>query len=335
MANPLNATFFAFRKREKSGVLTGASIAFFVLMLILFAAFAAAVFFLLGGPEFLAWYSQVMESAANGQTNTTLPPGGLNSVLLIVPLEFLFLFALCMLFAAYEAAAVRWMVQGETSKPFNLHFGADMWRAYGTYWAWFIYTILGWVGLFVLLFVVGLASGAAGDMGGLITFVACVGYILAWFYVTVRLSPATATSIGIGRFAPLKAWSVTRGRFWSLFGAYLLLTIVYVIAAIVLGSIFFGAFYAQIFSGLDWTAAQTDPEGFARSYEQASLAATQSLFSNPAAIALYVGGQVVMYAVALIFYLLWFGVESRAVIAAAEDGKIEGVSAASLAKTFQ
>ena len=39
MAEPLNATFFTFHKREKGGVLLGASVAFGVLMALLFIAF--------------------------------------------------------------------------------------------------------------------------------------------------------------------------------------------------------------------------------------------------------------------------------------------------------
>ena len=39
MANPLNATFFAFRKREKSGVLLRISVAFVIAMIVLVGAF--------------------------------------------------------------------------------------------------------------------------------------------------------------------------------------------------------------------------------------------------------------------------------------------------------
>jgi hypothetical protein len=322
MAERLDATFFAFRKREGGGVLLGSSIAFFVAMLVLFIAFGAAVFFLLGGSEFFGWYSGVMEAATRGETTTTMPPGGMSAILLILPLEFVFLFVLFILIAAYEAACVRWMVRGERSGALNLDFGHDMWRVYGTYWAWVLYVVLGWIGFFALTLALTLLTANVGAMGGLIAFVGALAYLIFWFYATVRLSPAAATSIGIGQFAPLKAWSVTRDRFWALFGAYFLLFILYIIVFMVAGSVFFGAYYAQILSGIDMSTAQTDPEAFFRSYEQAAMAATQSMFSSPAMIALYIGGQVVLYAIGLVFYVLWFGVESRAVQAALEEGKI-------------
>lgn len=323
MAGSLDATFFAFRKREGGGVLVGASIAYFVAILVLFVVFGGIVFFLLGGMEFFGWYSEVMASVSSGGTPPD-PPTGVNpsGMLLLFPLEFIFLFVFFVVIAAYESACVRWMVNGEKSGPLNLHFGADMWRVYGTYWVWLLYAIIGWVGFFVASAIAGFVSASVGDMGWVIGLVVGLGYMIAWFYTTVRLSPMAATSVGIGNFAPLKAWSATRGRFWALFGAYLLLFVVYIIAYIVIGSLFFGAFYAQILNGLDMSTIQSNPEGFAEAYQRASMAAIQNTFSTPAGIAMYVGGQIVFYAVALVFYVLWFGVESRAVQAALEEGKI-------------
>ncbi len=322
MAEPLNATFFAFRKREKSGVLMGASIGFAIAMIVLLVAFGAAAFFLLGGTEFFSYYTEVMEAAARGESSTTMPPNP-TGILLILPLELVWLFLLFVLLAAYEASSVRWMLRGEESAPFKLNFGADMWRVYGTYWAWLLYVVLGWVGFLIVVFIAGIAGGNAGAAGVWISFGICLAYFLAWFYATVRLSPASATSIGVGEFAPLKAWSVTRDRFWALFGSYLLIGIIYLVVYAILGAIFLGSFYSTIFSGLDWSVAQSDPTAFAQSYEQASMRAMQQMFGTPTGIALYVGGQIVLYAVALVFYLLWFGVEARAVQAALEEGKIE------------
>lgn len=328
MAERLDATFFAFRKRENGGVLLGASIVYFIALIVLFAVFGGIVFVTLGGMEFFTWYSDVMSAVSSGATPPD-PPSTINpaGMLMILPLEFIFLFVFFVVIAAYESACVRWMLNGEKSGPLNLHFGADMWRVYGTYWVWLLYSIVGMIGFFVVSAISGMVAVNLGDMGWIVALVIGLGYFFAWFYTTIRLSPMAATSIGVGQFAPFKAWRVTSGRFWALFGAYFLLFILYIIAFIVLGTVFFSAFYAQILSGLDLSQMQTDPTGFAESYNRASMAAIQNTFSTPAGIAMYVGGQVVFYAVALFFYVLWFGVESRAVQAALEEGKIEKAAA--------
>lgn len=322
MAEKLNATFFAFRKREKGGVLLGSSIAFAIAAIVLYAAIIGIGFMLVGGGDFVTWYGEATAAQARGEVYAEPPPNP-SGVLLMIPVGLVWLFLFFVLFAAYESACVRWMVRGEESGPLRLHFGADMWRVYGTYWAWLIFGLIGWVGFFVFAAISGFVAGSVGEFGPWIMFALMVAYLLAWFYANVRLSPASATSIGVGEFAPLKAWSVSRDRFWALFGSYLLLFVIYVVIVCVATGITLSSYYAQIFSGLDWTLAQTNPDAFMREYEQASLAATQQMFSNPVSIAIYIGSQVLGFAIALVFYTLWFGVESRAVQAALEEGKIE------------
>jgi hypothetical protein len=39
MANPLNATFYAFKKRERGGVLIGATLTYAVVMIVLFGIY--------------------------------------------------------------------------------------------------------------------------------------------------------------------------------------------------------------------------------------------------------------------------------------------------------
>lgn len=322
MAEKLDATFFAFRKREKSGVLTSSSIAYAVSFILLYAAFIGVAWMTVGGGEFMTWYNEAMAAQARGEVYAATPPNA-SGVLLLIPLGLVWMFLLFVLLAAYESACVRWMLRGDTSAPLQLHFGADMWRVYGTYWAWLLYVVLAWVGLAVTMMVGGIVAANIGEAGAWIVVGIIPVYLLAWLYATVRLSPASATSIGVGEFAPLKAWTVSRDRFWALFGSYLLLFVIYIVLICVVSGIALGSYYSQVFGGLDWTMAQANPEAFMREYEQASLRATQQMFSNPASIALYVGSQVLVFAVALVFYVLWFGVQARAVQAALEEGKVE------------
>lgn len=332
MAEPLNATFFAFKKRENGGVLLGASIAFVIALVLLLVAFGAAVWFALGGSDFLHWYSQVLGQAGKGAAPDA--PPNLAGIFWVFPIEFAFLFFYFILIAAYESACLRWMIRGERSGALQLCFGADMWRVYGTYWVWLLFFVLSGILFWIVMLVVGIAAGSAGDgknamMPGLAVMAACIVWVLAWITVAVRLAPAAATSVGIGEFAPLKAWSVSGGRFWALFGSFLLATLLYIIVGIVLGVVFFGAFYGAVFGQIDWSQATSDPVAFNRSYEQAMMQALHNQFSNPVAIATYFGGQVVMWALAIVFYLLLFGINARAVQAALEEGKVEKAAPAS------
>ncbi len=330
MAEPLNATFFAFRKREPGGALLGSSIAFAIAIIVMFAVFAAIAWFALGGSSFFEWYGSMMEAASKGEEPST--PPNMGAIFMIFPLEMIFAFVLCVLIAAYESACLRWMIHGERSGALNLHFGADMWRTYGTYWVWFLYFMLSWIAFWIALVVIGLTVGGsqAGSnpwaAGGVVSGF-CLLWALAWTYVATRLAPASATNIGIGNFAPLKAWRVSSGRFWALFGAFFLIWLLYVIVMLVLVGVTTGSFYASIFSQVDWSQAQTNPTAVEQQYQQASMRAMRDLLSNPLTIATYIGGQIVMYAVGVVFYLLFYGVNARAVQAALEEGKIERAAA--------
>src|SRR5690349_7003552 len=132
---PLHATFFAFQKRAKSGVLLGASVAYVVAAIVIggifFAINAATI-----GP-FIGWYAQVMQGIAAGNTAAAsqIPPPEGVAVLMLSLLPFMFFIYL--LLAAFEAGCLRWMIRGETGGLMGLTLGADTWRVYSSYWIWF------------------------------------------------------------------------------------------------------------------------------------------------------------------------------------------------------
>jgi hypothetical protein len=116
MAEPLNATFFAFKKRERGGVLTGASIAFAVLAIVLYAALLGFIWLVLGQNPL-----EMSQMAAQAQTDPEaiqrmMSPGNLAMMVLVY---LVFLFAIFVLLAAYEAACLRWMIRGETKGFFG------------------------------------------------------------------------------------------------------------------------------------------------------------------------------------------------------------------------
>jgi hypothetical protein len=326
----LNATFFALRKRETGGVLTGASIAFLICAIVLFAGFVALSWATLA--PFFTWYVGVISAANDPEAMAALgfPPG----LFEFIGLAFLWLFVVFVLYAAYEAACLRWLTRGETGGLFGLTLGADTWRVYLSYWVWLGIYMAGSTALsFVMMFVVfALAMGGAGgsmdgeQMGVSFILAMVVMYALyygALAYFAVRFAPAAATSVARGRFSFFDAWVVTRGRFWSLFGSFFLIYIMQFVAGLVLGIVALFLLFGSVFAGLDMSAAATNPEAFMSAY----MAALGQIFSNPTTIALFATYYIIATAIGLFFVVLMFGVNARAVQAALEEGKIKPAAA--------
>lgn len=316
----LNATFFAFRKREKSGVLLTATLAYIVMAVVLFAAFA----WLNWGAfqDYIAWMTALATQSKPGgdpSPEMMMPPA---SVMAVGPIWVLFQLVYYVLFAAYEAACLRWLVRGETGGLFGLSLGADTWRVYFTYWIWFFLIIA----YFIILFALGIGLGGAALFGaqgggaetlgsmGIAALLAGLLWVIGMIYFAVRFAPAAATSIAKRRFAFFDAWIVTKGRFWALFGSFLLLFVMYCVAYLIISVV---ASFAMV-GGM--------------------MGATQDLGSDPTPeqiFAVFASPQVwaplaIIYGVAIVGAFLWmiamFGVNARAAQAALEEGKIQAAA---------
>lgn len=319
MAEPLNATFFAFRKREQRGVLVRAALGFAIGLVILMAVFGVALWQVLAPA--LAWYGDLMSAGGDTAAVEALPPPP-SALFLMFPAQFLFLFAFFVLFASFEAACHRWMIRGEAGGGLlGLRFGADTWRVYGVYWVWLLLAIALYVGFLVVFLVLIGSLSAAGDPGavGLISVAAFLVLLAAVAYLCVRFAPAAATSVARQRFSFFEAWAVTRGRFWAILGAFLLLGLLNVAVSIVASSVAFGVFFGGAFAGVDFAAAASDPNVFVKAYVEA----LEKIFQSPAMLAMIAVYYICASAVSLVFYTLFFGVNARAAQAALEEGKIE------------
>ncbi len=309
----LNATMFAFKKRDRSGVLTSATIAYVVAFLLMFAVFGALNW--QGVRDYVVWtatLAQNTDAAYDPSSTAYMPPA---SVMALAPAYLLFMFVYYLLFAAYEAACLKWMIHGEVSGPFGLSLGADTWRVWSGYWIWFllligIYFGLGIVAIIFMgsMFAIGATSdsSAAGSIFIILPIVIIAVLLLVVFFA-VRFAPAAATSIARKRFAFFEAWAVTKGRFWELLGSYVLLWVMYVVAALVLTvgiGIALGVTAASTMSGAD------------------SDQAIEAAMASPATL-IPIG---VIYLLIIIAAFLWllamFGVNARAAALALEEGKI-------------
>lgn len=314
----LNATFFAFRKRERNGVLTTTTIAYVVICIVTFGLFGALNFGAV--VDYMNWLQSV--SASADPTTGALPPDAMTppaSIIALAPMLFLFQLFYYVIAAAYEAACLRWMIRGETGGVFGFSFGADTWRTYFTYWIWFFLMLGFGIVFFVVaggfigsLFAIG-ASGGDTSGGGalyLIVPIVLVLVVLALLYVAVRLAPAAATSVARQRFAFFDAWKVTKGRFWGLFGAFFLLFVMYCVGAVLLSAIGGVAVGMGAMSQASTIGSEPTPEQM------------MAVFSQPQVLIPLLLTYGVMIIGAFVFMVALFGINARAAALALEEGKI-------------
>lgn len=330
MAEPLNATFFAFRKREKSGVLTQAALGYAIVMIIVsigfFAAFASSL------APLVQWYSAMLSAAASNDTAAVESLGFPPSLGMFFLGSLVWMFVIFVAFAAFEAACLRWLVRGESGGGLlGLNFGADTWRVYSGYWIWFL-LYMAFSMVMGILFGVLIGGAAFGMMaatnGGdgssalgalaLMPIFYLIQYGLMIFFA-VRLAPANATSIARKKFAFFDAWKVTRGRFWALLGAFALLFVIYFVAII----IFYIVMFATVLTPMLPLLSQmgTNPEQLAGAEGQILQAYVQA-FSQPQTWVIMGVLYLLLTVVAMVFYVASFGVNARAAQAALEEGKI-------------
>lgn len=313
----LNATFFAFRKREKAALLP-TTLAFAVIVLAMGAVFTALNW--QAFVDYMNWVASISASNANSAAagvppsmDAMMPP---QSVMSIMPAYFLFLLGYYILLAAYEAACLRWMIHGETGGLFGLSLGADTWRVYFSYWIWFLLLIAFYI---VCAIVAGgaMASVFMGMQGGgepspaavIIPLVLGLLVVLALIYFSVRLAPAAATSVARRKFAFFDAWKVSKGRFWGLLGAFVLLFLMFMVFVIAV-EVAFGVMVGMTAMN---SVGQTEPQ----SAEEAFRA-----FATPQYMAGIVALIVAITIASFLFYIALFGVNARAASLALEEGKI-------------
>jgi hypothetical protein len=285
MTAPLKATFFALRRRERGGVLTRATLVHGLLLLALFVLFAV-----------LVWAIRPT-SDAGGDLSMSVGVYGLQITAGFVVLAFFN----AVVTASYEAACLRWLIRGETAGFGGFSLGGDTWRIYAGYWIWFAIAFVIWI---VALLSAGLLLATlnllnTGDGAPYEAWGGMVLWTLATSPLAIRMSAGNAVSVAKKKFAYFESWKVSRGRFWALFGSFLIAWLIWIV---VLVALFVGAAF------LVFVVSSDQPE---------TADPTNVMMSGSTLLAIGAAN------LALAF--LSAGVNARAVIAAAEEAKIEGV----------
>ncbi len=323
---PLKATFYAFRNRGESGVLTRTTLAFAVLALALGVVFFA-LFWNAIQPLF-AWYAQVIQASINNDAAAIQAAG--------FPMEFfsvffgilLWTFPFYILCAAYEAGCLRWMIHGEKAGFFGLSLGAPTWRVWSVYWMWLLLNLAFSLVMSILMgvFFGALVLSTGGDATATLAatpILSIVQYGLM-IYFAVRLAPAAAVTVARRKFAFFDAWVVTKHRFLPLLGSFVVLCILYGVVSIALGVAAFG--YVLGPAAISNVAAAA---GDAPRLTEAMMQALQTYIaalSEPRTWLVLGAIQLVSSVIAVLFYLACYGVNARAAQAAIEEGKVKAAA---------
>lgn len=303
----VQAGLHAFRRRERRFVLTGATIGYLIGVCLIGAAFVAAAWPALSG--LISWYASVFHAASNGGSPPQPEPA---MFLAVAPWYGGYILVTLLWMSVYEAACLRWMVRGETGGVLGLSLNGDTLRVFFTYVLWFVLWLVFCVavGLFYgALIAVNAAAPALRILMMVLGALAPLGLISLLLWVSVRLSPAAATSVARQKFAFFGAWGVTRGRFWDLLGAFFIILAIYIAVS----------FTAQALVRIPMTQAMYPV--MTQAMHDADFASLISrlgeAFSSPLIAGVLAGYIVVSLVLSCVMRLAWFGV--NAYVVAAKD----------------
>jgi hypothetical protein len=137
------------------------------------------------------------------------------------------------------AAMIRSVLRPADDRFGFMRLGADEIRQMALAGLTFLVFMGAYIAMVFALVILGIVVGLIARLaGGLIVFLGVIGVIGALALLGVRLSLAPALTFDTGRIDLFGSWALTRGRFWPLFGTYLLafamIVIVYLLGLLVI-----------------------------------------------------------------------------------------------------
>lgn len=162
-------------------------------------------------------------------------------------------------------ASMRSVLRPDAGGIAFLRLGMDELRTLGLLLLFFIggFVLFFAASLVIGLFIGGLAASSESvALTGILSLLVGLVVVGAVIFLVVRFSLAFPLTLHRGAFVVGEAWTRSRGHFWKLFGAGLVVSLIGLVASIAINMVAAGGYFADIL------AAAGDPEATARAAEQ-------------------------------------------------------------------
>jgi hypothetical protein len=226
--SPSDAALEGFRlTREKPlAVLVWAAIR------IVFSVASLALLFGLGGETF-----EKFVALENGPAKAS-PELALPMVQQLMPAVSIVALVSLVFYAVIYTAVLRAILRPADRRFAYLRLSMDEARQFGL-------AVIGFLLFLAYIFVASIVSGlligvssALGPAGAVVQIVVILALVAAFVYPLVRLSLAPAMTFADGRITLFRSLPVTKGQFWSVFGAYVLALVLTVVVCLLAAVVF-------------------------------------------------------------------------------------------------
>jgi hypothetical protein len=175
----------------------------------------------------------------------------------VMPIYLLLIIGLLFYVSIVSASAYRAVIAPETGGPLYLSFGPSELRLFLLGIIFFVFALVG----YLLIAIVGAIIGGGGAMlgqaiggvaGGAVTALAIVAAVIVCvglaFFLMVKFSLAAPATVARRELVVFRSWGLTRGKFWTLLGGYVLnfaiLVVIYMIYVAALAAISLGGSFS-------------------------------------------------------------------------------------------
>ena len=177
----------------------------------------------------LSFQQQASANAAIGIKTPPYLPGEWFGLLFLCNLVFLLLLVIAF------AAVVRAITRSPGDRFAYLRLGMDELRLIGLGIGLAITALVAETIAILALMLVGVVVGlvAGKTIAAIIIIALSIGLLFGAIYVQVRLSLTGALTVMRGRIVIRDAWRTTQGHFWTLFGVFALLAVMFTVVTII------------------------------------------------------------------------------------------------------
>jgi hypothetical protein len=189
-------------------------------------------------------FAQMGQAGAGSPVAATAVSSAMSWLMLV---ELLMLAVMTVLFAAAQRA----VLQPDREGFAFLRLGMDELRLFGLAFGLIIlFYIALLVSALVVTVVIALVAVAAGPKAAIpLAFVAILALLGAMVWLQVRLSLAFPLTLLRGKIVVGEAWQATRGRFWTLFLAFLAILLLLLVLWIAAAAVTSGPYFADLAAG--------------------------------------------------------------------------------------